>query len=142
MTRQYDAGTETIEANRNKRMSRLPQVDMLDPSVLVSTPDRTLTGPRATHHAASRWPHKPNPPAPRVRLLMPLADASALADVLSSHEGDPGEQRILDQLWLRTVLIEQQRRVRHVERADFGARADRLLEALDPGLQDVTSHQT
>jgi len=131
MTRQYDAGAEAIEANPDKHMSRLSQVDVLDPAVPISIPDRALTDQRAKHHAASpRWRHKLSPP--RVRLLMPLADASALADVLSSRTGDPDEQRILDQLWLRTTLVEQWRRTRIADRRAFQERADRALSALDP----------
>jgi hypothetical protein len=63
---------------------------------------------------------------------MPLADASALEDALSSRIGDADEQRILDQLWLRTALIEQWRRTRIAERRAFQERADRALGALDP----------
>jgi hypothetical protein len=63
---------------------------------------------------------------------MSVADAQALADLLSARISSRSEQRLLDQLWLRTVLIEQHRRVRCIERIDFGLRADRLLEALDP----------
>lgn len=40
--------------------------------------------------------------------------------------------RIMDQLWLRTVLIEQRRRMRVTERDAFDQRADRMLAALDP----------
>lgn len=67
-----------------------------------------------------------------MRLLMSLSDARALADVLSSSLDDPSEQRILDQLWLRTALIEQWRRTRIAERRAFQERADRTLSALDP----------
>ena len=68
---------------------------------------------------------------PRVRLLMPLTSAAALADLL---EGDTAidAERVLDQLWLRSVLVEQWRRTRISERAAFEQRADRVLAALDP----------
>lgn len=89
-----------------------------------------MTNPPTKNHAASRQQRKPNPP--RVRLLMPLAEASALADALLSHTDDRDKQRVLDQLWLRTTLIEQSRRVRTTEREAFRERADRMLSALDP----------
>lgn len=124
---------ETIEAKGNNGMSRFPQVDVLDPSLPISTLDCTHVHSRIKHRdAPRRRPHKPDPPLPRVRLLMPLADASMLADVLSSCIGAADEQRILDQLWLRTTLVEQWRRTRIVDRRAFQERADRVLSALDP----------
>jgi hypothetical protein len=62
---------------------------------------------------------------------MPLASAEALADLL---EGDASAdaERLLDQLWLRSALIEQWRRTRISERRAFEVRADRILAALDP----------
>lgn len=66
---------------------------------------------------------------------MSVADAQALADLLATQIPATSEQRLLDQLWLRTVLIEQYRRARRTERITFGTRADRLLEALDPAGQ-------
>jgi len=63
---------------------------------------------------------------------MSVADAKSLANSLSSQASASIEQRILDQLWLRTVLIEQLRRTRLVERRAFGERADRVLSTLDP----------
>jgi hypothetical protein len=63
---------------------------------------------------------------------MSVADAQILADSLSSQTAPSVEQRILDQLWLRTVLIEQWRRTRIVERRAFQERADRALSVLDP----------
>lgn len=50
----------------------------------------------------------------------------------SSRLPDDVAHHVMDQLWLRTVLIEQRRRVPIVERAAFDERADRLLAALDP----------
>jgi hypothetical protein len=70
-------------------------------------------------------------PEARVRLAMSVADAQVLANALSSQIAASVEQRILDQLWLRTVLIEQWRRTRIVERRAFQERADRVLSALD-----------
>lgn len=130
MTRQYDAGPEAIEANLDKHMSGLPQVAVLAARNRVSTPDRLRSNQHIKHDVPSRQRPKPDPP--RVRLLMSLADASALADVLSTASADSGEQRILDQLWLRTALLEQWRRTRIVERRVFQKRADRTLSALDP----------
>ncbi|HYM46323.1 MAG TPA: hypothetical protein VES65_09235 [Solirubrobacteraceae bacterium] len=62
---------------------------------------------------------------------MSMTDAQLLADLLSPPSASD-EQRLLDQLWLRTVFAEQRRRVRYDERTAFEIRADRLLEALDP----------
>jgi hypothetical protein len=70
--------------------------------------------------------------APRVRLLMPLHDAEALAEVLDRGRAHAPTERLLDQLWLRSVLIEQWRRTCLSERAEFERRSDRLLAALDP----------
>jgi hypothetical protein len=67
----------------------------------------------------------------RVRFVMSVADAELLANSLSLQTVASVEQRILDQLWLRTVLIEQWRRTRIVERRVFEERADRALSALD-----------
>lgn len=68
----------------------------------------------------------------RVRLLMHLAEAEALEIRLTGRPANPDVIRLLDQLWLRSVLIEQWRRTRLSERAAFARRADRLLSALDP----------
>jgi hypothetical protein len=65
-----------------------------------------------------------------IRINSPLEDAAELADWLL-YDG-PDQQRVLDQLWLATVLREQRRRVRIQERDAFDARADRILAALDP----------
>jgi hypothetical protein len=69
---------------------------------------------------------------PQVRLSMSVAEAQAMAELLSSGSVGADEQRLLDQLWLRTVLIEQWRRVRVLERPAFARRADQVLAALDP----------
>jgi hypothetical protein len=68
----------------------------------------------------------------RIRLLMPLQDAEELAERLSATENRTEVQRLLDQLWLRSVLIEQWRRTRLAERGEFERRADRILGGLDP----------
>lgn len=70
----------------------------------------------------------------QVRMGMSMQTAERLADVLLELGPDQAEveHRILDQLWLRTSLIEQRRRMRVSERAAFDARADRMLAALDP----------
>jgi hypothetical protein len=60
-----------------------------------------------------------------------LAQAEALATAL--HQAPAGVcGRLLDQLWLRVVLIEQRKRVNRDERTKFDARADRVLALLDP----------
>jgi len=68
----------------------------------------------------------------RVRLLMPLLDADALAAQLTAVPRTSKIERILDQLWLRSTLIEQWRRTSLAERTDFEDRANRVLAALDP----------
>lgn len=68
----------------------------------------------------------------RVRLLMSISDAEQLAERLTAAPPSPAVARLLDQLWLRSALIEQWRRTRLTERSSFAARADRLLAALDP----------
>jgi hypothetical protein len=62
---------------------------------------------------------------------MPLREAEELADRLSATVLTPQVQRLLDQLWLRSVLIEQRRRTRLSERNQFERRADRILATLD-----------
>ena len=68
----------------------------------------------------------------RIRMGMSQSTAEALAARLADA-GDTGvERRLLDQLWLRTTLIEQYMRTRLSERRAFERRADTLLSALDP----------
>jgi hypothetical protein len=112
-------------------MPHFPQVNVLDPSAAISNLDCTIAGSWIKHQAVSQS-QEAESPLPRVRLLMPLVDASRLADMLSSSIGGADEQRILDQLWLRTTLVEQWRRTRIVDRRTFQERADRALSALDP----------
>lgn len=66
-----------------------------------------------------------------VRMGMGADAAAAMANVLMRCPGDV-RQRGLDQLWLRSVFVEQRRRTNTAERVRFDARADRILEALDP----------
>lgn len=66
-----------------------------------------------------------------VRMDMPVADGEWLDDNLRRMPADV-RYRVLDQLWLRTILIEQRRRTRLAERRAFARRADRMLELLDP----------
>lgn len=63
---------------------------------------------------------------------MGLSQAEKLADQLTAAPASAGVQLLVDQLWLRSVMIEQWRRTRLAERDEFEARADRLLAALDP----------
>ena len=71
-------------------------------------------------------------PSPRVRLLMPMDEAGRLGTQLTGAPRTPTVARLLDQLWLRSALVEQWRRTRLNERAEFERRADRILAALDP----------
>jgi hypothetical protein len=66
-----------------------------------------------------------------VRLFMPLSDAEILDARLASMPRTAAVQRVLDQLWLRSVLIEQWRRTGLRERDAFVVRANRVLAALD-----------
>jgi hypothetical protein len=135
MTRQHDAGMQVKEANREKRMPSASETNALGFAVLDPPVRRhSVKGARRTHHLGSPGPipeqHHDKPEA-LVRLVMSLADAQVLANSLSSQTVASVEQRILDQLWLRTVLIEQWRRTRLAERRAFQERADRVLSALD-----------
>lgn len=69
-----------------------------------------------------------------IRMGLGAMEAALLAERLvdATHAVDHG--RLLDQLWLRTVFIEQWRRTRISERLDFEQRADRMLAALDPNV--------
>jgi hypothetical protein len=67
----------------------------------------------------------------QVRMGMSVAEGEALADIVLRCPEDVAA-RVADQLWLRTVLIEQQRRMLLDERGRFAVRADRILAALDP----------
>lgn len=69
---------------------------------------------------------------PLVRMGMGCEDAAQLSDALLTIRGTEAERRLLDQLWLRTVLLEQRKRVLLTERATFDRRGDRALAALDP----------
>jgi hypothetical protein len=61
--------------------------------------------------------------------------ARMLAEHLVAVRGTGRESRLLDQLWLRTVMVEEWRRTHRVERETFEASADRLLAALDPSAE-------
>jgi hypothetical protein len=69
---------------------------------------------------------------PVVRMTMTARLVEHLADHLIDVRGTEREQVLCQQLWLRTVLIEQRRRTVMAERTAFDAQADRLLAALDP----------
>ena len=71
-------------------------------------------------------------PDTRVRLRMGETAARVLGEQLLAVRGTGREGRLLDQLWLRTVMVEEWRRTHVAERAAFEACADRLLAALDP----------
>ncbi len=69
----------------------------------------------------------------QIRIGMAVTDAERLADDLRpGQSADATVQRLLDQFWLRSILIEQRRRTCLAERATFDERADHLLAALDP----------
>jgi hypothetical protein len=66
-----------------------------------------------------------------VRMDMGADVAETVAELLPRLPLDVAA-RVVDQLWLRSVLIEQWRRTRIAERPAFVERADRILAALDP----------
>jgi hypothetical protein len=136
MTRQHDAGMEIKKANREEPVPLLSQSEAPGLAVLDPPTHRQPEGTRQTHQLSPLRPtpdhHLEESGSPRVRLLMSAADAKALANLLSAQTGTHVEHRILDQLWLRTVLIEQWRRTRIAERGAFRERADRVLSALEP----------
>ena len=68
---------------------------------------------------------------PRVRMGDSADEARRTAAWLLGARGADG-QRVLDQLWLRTILVEQRRRELLSSRPNFDERADRVLAALDP----------
>lgn len=72
----------------------------------------------------------------RVRLFGTVEDAAALSDHLAGLDRDQA-QPLLDQLWLRAVMLEQWRRTSRSERDDFERRADRILAQLDSQADDV-----
>jgi hypothetical protein len=67
---------------------------------------------------------------PRVRMGMEADAEGLLASWLLGDRGEAG-RRVMDQLWLRTVLVEQRRRVGTSERVKFTRRADECLALLD-----------
>jgi len=68
------------------------------------------------------------PGSVQVRMAM-SADAAAAAQ--AELERNEPDERLLDRLWLRSVLVEQRRRTRIAERGRFDARADRILARLE-----------
>jgi hypothetical protein len=67
----------------------------------------------------------------QVRMGSTAADAERLDELLHRLPLDV-QERVVDQVWLRAVFVEQRRRTNVRERAAFEARADKLLAALDP----------
>src|SRR4051794_36783000 len=102
---------------------------MCPSTVPRATTQPTEDGTGAANGAAAE--PETEPCGPRVRLFMSLSCAQLLGDTLSPGPLGAADQRILDQLWLRSVFIEQWRRTRISERAAFEERADRMLGALD-----------
>jgi len=132
MTRRQDRELEVKETSLGQPMPVSSHADMSClAAVRISTDRQSPRRSRRTPRPASEQQSN-GPQAPRVRLTMPHAEVQLLAELLSSRPTPRDEQRLLDQLWLRTVLVEQQRQIRRNERGEFRIRADRLLEALDP----------
>jgi hypothetical protein len=123
------------EANREKRMPSTSETDAVSFAVQdPPAPHRKDKRSRRVHHLGSHGPtpeQHPDKLESRVRFVMSVAEAQLLANSLSLQTVAHVEQRILDQLWLRTLLIEQWRRTRITERRAFQERADQVLRALD-----------
>jgi hypothetical protein len=87
-----------------------------------------------------------SPLPPRIRFRMSSTDGLRLGEHLLSIRGSKEERCNLDQLWLRSVLIEQWRRTPRAERGRFEVRADRLLSALDlreaAGVDDLATQSS
>jgi hypothetical protein len=66
-----------------------------------------------------------------VRMRMSVAEGEALDEILHRTPADVTE-RVMDQLWLRSVFVEQRRRTTIAERPKFDERADCILANLDP----------
>lgn len=137
MTRPHDAGMEAPKANRERLVPLLLKTEAsglaaLDPPTRRSKTNRSHQTHQLASTGATSGQHLSEPKSPGVHLSMSVADAEGLADLLSAQIPSEDEQRLLDQLWLRTVLIEQWRRVRIVERKMFEERAERILRALNP----------
>lgn len=71
-----------------------------------------------------------------VRMSMSVVAGTRLLEILDRCPADVAD-RVHDQLWLRSTLVEQRRRTRIAERDAFDARADAILEALDPDVLAV-----
>ena len=63
---------------------------------------------------------------PAVTMGMGEAEAATLAARGFGPE-------VMDQLWLRTIMIMQRRQIRHAEREAYDRRCDRLLAAVRNG---------
>lgn len=85
---------------------------------------------------------EPSPAVDVVRMQMSASTAARIADALSDPSQCEHHARLLDQLWLRTVLIEQHRRTHLMDRPGFEERANRTLRALDPGASSGPTHAT
>lgn len=67
-----------------------------------------------------------------VRLDMSMAAAAEAESHLTGRPRSPLVDRLLDQLWLASLMREQRRKVRIAERPAFTERCDSILAALDP----------
>jgi hypothetical protein len=70
-----------------------------------------------------------------VWMSMSLQDTERLSEQLLDRRGSRSAVALRELLWLRAILIEQQRRMPAIERARFGRRADGILTALAAGLE-------
>lgn len=78
-----------------------------------------------------------------VWMSMPLEETERLSERLLDCRGTQSAAALRELIWLRAILIEQQRRTPAIERARFGRRADNLLATLAEALEvshSVRSH--
>lgn len=73
---------------------------------------------------------------PPVRMGMGAAEAEIIAALYDSVPVAVFDQ-VMDQLWLRSVFVEQRKRTNVSERVEFDRRANRILEQIDPRMEPV-----
>lgn len=67
-----------------------------------------------------------------VRMDMTVNEAEGISEILPRCPADVRD-RLHDQLWLMSMLVEQRKHTNRNERDRFDQRANKILAALDPG---------